>query len=178
MGFKHPGPLDNRVSSKQRSRPSSKQTQPNTMQTQTDLGAVTFESRKDDSPATSIEFATPRPNSCSPKRSRNHAFPSALSSPPHSQESSEKSRKSLSQSTRKRLQGRKPLGEVDQNSQNPQDTEIMTCSRRESFNDSQFSCPPDQNHLGDIDLDLDMEFSRDFVFTSTSTSELDGLART
>ncbi|KAL4773675.1 hypothetical protein BDW60DRAFT_19971 [Aspergillus nidulans var. acristatus] len=178
MGFKHPGPLDNRVSSKQRSRPSSKQTQPNTMQTQTDLGAITFESRKDDSPATSIEFATPRPNSCSPKRSRNHAFPSALSSPPHSQESSEKSRKSLSQSTRKRLQGRKPLGEVDQNSQNPQDTEIMTCSRRESFNDSQFSCPPDQNHLGDIDLDLDMEFSRDFVFTSTSTSELDGLART
>ncbi|KAL4821036.1 hypothetical protein BDW67DRAFT_76673 [Aspergillus spinulosporus] len=178
MGFKPPGPSDNRISIERRSRPSSEQTQPITMQTQTDSGAGTFESRKDDPLTTSIDFATPRPNSCSPKRTRNHAFPSALSSPPHSQESSEKARKSLSQSTLKRLQERKPLGEVDQNSQNPQATEIMTCSRRESFNDSQFSCPPDQNHLGDIDLDLDMEFSKDFMFTSTSTSELDGLART
>ncbi|KAL4754801.1 hypothetical protein BDW72DRAFT_165377 [Aspergillus terricola var. indicus] len=180
MGFKPPGPLDNRVSSKQRPRPLSGQTQPTTVQTQTDSGAVTFESREDDSLATSTEFATPRPNSCSPspKRSRNHAFPSALSSPPHSQESSEKSRKSLSRSNYKRLQERRPLQEVDQNCQNPQSTEIMTCNDRESFKDSQFSCPPDQNHLGNIDLDLDMEFSRDFVFTGTSTSELDGLART
>ncbi|KAL4739106.1 hypothetical protein BDV11DRAFT_215475 [Aspergillus similis] len=178
MGFKPPAPLDNRVSSKQRSRPSSEQTQPTTMQTQTDSGPVTFENRKDDPLATSIEFATPQPNSCNAKRSRNHAFRSALSSPPHSQESSEKSRKTSSQNNRKMLQERKPLGEMDQNSQTPQGTEIMTRSRRESFNDSQFSCPPDQNHLGDIDLDLDMEFSRDFVFTSTSTSEFDGLART
>ncbi|CBF76774.1 hypothetical protein AN4791.2 [Aspergillus nidulans FGSC A4] len=178
MGFKPLGPLDNRVSSRQRSRPSSEQPSPNTMQTQTDSGAVTFENRQDDPLGTSIEYATPRPNSCSPKRSRNHAFPSVLSSPSQSQESSEKQRKSLSQSTRKRLQERKPLGEVDHNSQHQHSTEITTCSRRESFNDSQFSCPPDQNHLGDIDLDLDMEFSRDFVFTSTSTSELDGFART
>ncbi|KAL4997665.1 hypothetical protein BDV10DRAFT_201754 [Aspergillus recurvatus] len=178
MGFKPPGPSGDRVSSKQRSRPLSEQPQPTTVQTQTDSGAATFESREDDSLTTSIESITPRPSSYTPKRCRNHAFPSAQLSPHRSQESSKKSRESISQSSCKRIQERKPLGEADQNSQNPQGTAILTCSHRESIQDSQFVRPPDQNHLDDIDLDLDFEFSKDFVFTSTSMSELNGHART
>ncbi|KAL4991513.1 hypothetical protein BDW68DRAFT_184949 [Aspergillus falconensis] len=178
MGFKPPGPSDDRVSSKQRSRNLSENPQPTTVQTQTDSGTASLQSREDDSLATSIKFTTPRPNSRSPKRTRNHAFPSAQPSPPRSQESSKESRESVHRRSRKRIQERKPLGEADLNSQISQGTAILTCSRRESFQDSRFNRPPDQNHLDDIDLDLDLEFSKDFVFTSTSMSELDGHART
>ncbi|RDW86206.1 uncharacterized protein DSM5745_02848 [Aspergillus mulundensis] len=177
MGFKPPAPTEHRVSSKQRSRPSSEQPQAATTQTQTESGAMTFESHEEDPLATSIEFATPRPGGRSPKRPRNNAFPSAQPSPPRSQESIKNPRESVFRSSRKRLQERKPLGETDQNSQNSQGTELLSCSRRESFQDSQLN-RPDQNHLDDIDLDLDLEFSKDFVFTSTSMSELNGHART
>ncbi|KAL6237095.1 hypothetical protein BDW75DRAFT_205168 [Aspergillus navahoensis] len=178
MGFKPPGPSDNRVSSKQRSRPSSEQPQPTTVQKQVESGVATFESRGDDSLATSIEFTTPQPSSRSPKRSCNHAFPSTQPSPPHLLESDEKSRGSVCRNSRGKVQERKPLGEADLNSQNSQGTAILTCTRRESFQDTQPNRPPDQNHLDDIDLDLDLEFSKDFVFTSTSISELNGHART
>ncbi|KAL4971769.1 hypothetical protein BDW66DRAFT_164741 [Aspergillus desertorum] len=178
MGFKPSGPSDLRVSSKHCSRPSSEQPQPTPVQTQTESGAATFESREADPLPTLIEFSTPRPSSCSPKRSRNHAFPSAQPSPPRSHESTKKSRESRSRSSRKRSQERKPLREADLNSQNSQGTEIFRSSRRESFQDSQFNGPLGQNHLDDIDLDLDLEFSKDFGFTSTSMFELDGHART
>ncbi|KAL4906854.1 hypothetical protein BDW74DRAFT_189963 [Aspergillus multicolor] len=176
MGFKPPAPSEHCVSSKQRSRPSSEQPQAATTQTQTESGAMTFESREEDPLTTSVEFATPRPGGRSPKRSRNNAFPSAQPSPPRSQEGIKKPRESVFRSTRKRTQERKPLREADQNSQYSQGTELLSCSRRESFQDSQLN-RPDRNHLDDIDLDLDLEFSKDFVFTSTSMSELNGHAR-
>ncbi|KAL4783052.1 hypothetical protein BJX76DRAFT_368700 [Aspergillus varians] len=179
MGFKHEL-SDHRASSKQRPRPLSGQSQVGMtqIQTQTDAGGTggtDFQNQEEDPLATSIEFATPRPDGRTSKRTRNNAFPSAQPSPPRSFESS---KKSTFRGSTKTHQEREPLGEADQNSQpNSQSTEILSCSRPDSFHGSQSNHRVDQNHLDDIDLDLDLEFSKDFVFTSTSLSELNGAGR-
>ncbi|KAL4805532.1 hypothetical protein BDV18DRAFT_141187 [Aspergillus unguis] len=179
MGFKPPASSDDRVSNKQRSRPSTTQS-PATLaqtETQTESGDGIFQSGEEDL-ATSMEVTTPRPAGRSPKRSRHSAFPSAQPSPARSHESNKKSRDSVPRGSSKKHQERRPLGETDHNSQpNSQRRELMSCDRRGSFQDSQFNRQTDQNRLNDIDLDLSLEFSKDFVFTSTSMSELNGHAQ-
>ncbi|KAL4922234.1 hypothetical protein BDW62DRAFT_173287 [Aspergillus aurantiobrunneus] len=178
MGIK-PAPSNNQTSSKQRPRPSAEQPHAVTMQTQTDSGGAISQSGEEGVLVTSIEFTTPRPGGRSPKRARNSAFTSARPSPPGSHGSSKKSRESAPRGSTRTHQERKPLGEADHNNRpNPQSTEILQCSPRESFCDSQMNHQANQNHLDDIDLDLDLEFSKDFVFTSTSLSEMNGHART
>ncbi|KAL4791804.1 hypothetical protein BDV19DRAFT_369713 [Aspergillus venezuelensis] len=178
MGFK-PEPSETRTSSKQRPRPSSRQSQAVPMQTQTDPEAATLQSQEANVLAESTDFSTPRRTGRSPKRSRNSAFPSAQRSPQRPYTSSKNSRELTPRAGYRKNQDRRPLGEADLNSQpSQQSTEDLPCSRRDSFRRSQFNHQLDQNRLDDIDLDLDLEFSKDFVFTSTSMSEMNGHART
>lgn len=179
MGFKPPASSDTRVSSKQRPRPSAAQSPAaiTQTQTQTDSRDGNFQSREDDL-ATSGDLSTPRPTGRSPKRSRNSAFPSAQPSPPYSHQRNKKSREDVSRDSPRKHHVRRPLGETDHNSQpNSQTTELLSCSRRQSFPGSPMNLQADQNRLDDIDLDVSLDFSKDFVFTSTSTSELNGHAR-
>ncbi|CEL07837.1 hypothetical protein ASPCAL10991 [Aspergillus calidoustus] len=172
MGFKPTSP-DNRASSKHRARPLPEPSHFAMMQTQTDTvaGDSQSQSRGDDLLATSMEISTPRPGPCSPKRSRNTAFPSAQPSPPRSQETNKKSKEPAFQGIATLRRERRPLAEADANSQpNSQLTQVSITNPRDEFHGSQCSNQADQNYLDDIDL----EFSKEFVFTSTSLSELNG----
>ncbi|KAJ0422163.1 hypothetical protein BJY00DRAFT_281111 [Aspergillus carlsbadensis] len=166
MGFKHTA-SDNQASSTHRARPFPEPSQFAMMQTQTDTVDRDPQSqiREEDLLATSIEISTPRPVPCSPKRSRNTAFPSAQPSPPRSQGTHKKSKESAFRGTTTLRRERGPLTEADANSQlNSQLTQVSICNRRSEFHGSQCSNQADQNYLDDIDL----EFSKEFVFTSTS----------
>jgi hypothetical protein len=174
MGFKSTS-SDNQLSSKHRARPLPEPSQFAMMRTQTDTvdGDSQSQNREEDLLATSIEVSTPRPGPCSPKRSRNTAFPSAQPSPPRSQITNKKSKESASRGIATLRRERRPLAEADANSQpSSQLTQVSICNPRNEFHSRQCSNHADQNYLDDIDL----EFSKEFVFTSTSLSEMNGHA--
>ncbi|KKK13866.1 hypothetical protein AOCH_001526 [Aspergillus ochraceoroseus] len=173
MGFKQTA-YDSRTTGTPRPRSSFDLSQVAAMQTQTNSGEDIPQGKDEEALASPLDSNMSQTSARSPKRSRNSAFPLVDPSPPHSSShgTSKKPRDLAGLSNSKTPRERRPLKEVDYNSQpSSQGSDSSVLSQSRTVQDNQFNKQTDRHQLEDIDLDLDLEFSKDFVFTSTALSE-------
>ncbi|ODM18484.1 hypothetical protein SI65_06355 [Aspergillus cristatus] len=169
MGFK-PDSETKSSSKQQRSRSTLEPTQITPVQRAINPDDDGTQSQADHLFGDSFGFETPNPNGRSPKRPRGNSIPLDLTPAPRNR-NHDPTPKGLPSRSHTSLpqRERRPLHDVDENSQAASQRTPRPSQAQSQFLESQVDI--NRNKLQELDLDMDVEFTKDFLFTSTSLSD-------